>query len=186
MIRLLFVLLTWLMAAPGWGQTRSELAFRARLDSLQRVFEREPPFIRVAYSHNWQPVPAATPVVLYVKHRRRPVAVRQVQGHGYLLPPGSMDSLALGVGVGGHLQWFRPIPAHFFAHGAYVTFGYLDRAHLEKRADTGEGERMVLQALEHQRWRRAQKLEGVRYQVIRPRVFGDGIVFVTPVPVFRK
>ena len=162
-------------------------------DSLQRAFEQEPPFIRVAYAHNWQREPASTPVVLFVTHRGNPVMVRAVAGEGFLLPPGAGDSLALGVTVAGHLQWFDPVPAGYFADGATVAFGYVDRAHLRKPARTDEDVRgmdeevrMVREPLARQHWRRARGLVGVRYQIIYPLMYGDGTVRTTTVPVFLK
>lgn len=190
---ILFILVVWLTAGPAWGQLPSATRRADMHDSLQRAFEQEPPFIRVAYAHNWQREPASTPVVLFVTHRGNPVMVRAVTGEGFLLPSGAGDSLALGVTVAGHLQWFDPVPAGYFAHGATVAFGYVDRAHLRKPVRTDEDVRgmdeevrMVREPLERQHWRRARGVVGVRYQIIYPRVYGDGTVRTTTVPVFLK
>ena len=175
MPRFLFILVVGLITVPAWGQVPPATRRTLVRDSLQRAFEQEPPLIRVAYAHNWQRGPASTPVALFVTHRGRPVAVRAVAGQGFLLPPGAGDSLALGVGFNGHVQWFDPVPARYFAHGAKVAFGYVDRAHLKKPARTDEDGwemdeevRLVGGPLERQRWRRAKGLVGVRYQIISP------------------
>jgi hypothetical protein len=193
MPRLLFILVVGLITVPTWGQVPPATQRAQVRDSLKQAFEQEPPIIRVAYAHNWQRGLESTPVALFVTHRGRPVAVRAVAGHGFLLPPEAGDSLALGVGVAGHVQWFDPVPARYFAHGATVAFGYVDRAHLNKpgRTDedgrvTDEEVRVVREPLERQHWRRAKGLVGVRYQIIYPRVYGDGVVITTNVPVFRK
>lgn len=193
MLRFLFLLVVGLITAPAWGQMPPATRRAQVHDSLRRAFEQEPPLIRVAYSHNWQRGSESTPAALHVTHRGRPVAVRAVAGHGFLLPPGAGDSLALGVGVNGQVQWFDPVPARYFAYGATVTFGYVDRAHLKKpaRADEDGWEmdeevRLVREPLEQQHWRRAKGLVGVRYQIISPRVYGDGTVRTTTVPVFQK
>lgn len=193
MPRFLFILMVGLITVPAWGQVPPATRRAQVHDSLQRAFEPEPPVIRVAYSHNWQRRLDSTPVALFVTHRGRPVAVRAVAGHGFLLPPGAGDSLTLGVGVNGHVQWFDPVPARYFAHGATVTFGYVDRAHLKKPAradedgwDMDEEVRVVREPLERQHWRQAKGLVGVQYQIIYPRVYGDGVVITTNVPVFRK
>jgi hypothetical protein len=197
MLRFLFILMVGLITAPAWGQmppaTRRAQLYEQMRDSLRRAFEQESPLIRVAYSHNWQRGPGSTPVALFVTHRGRPVAVRAVAGHGFLLPPGAGDSLALGIGVNGQVQWFDPVPAHYLAHGAALTFGYVDRAHLKKpaRPDEDDWEMdeevwLVCEPLERQHWRRAKGLVGVRYQIISPRVYGDGTVRTSIVPVFQK
>ena len=127
MLRFLFILMVGLITVPAWGQvpptTRRAQLYEQRRDSLQRAFEQEPPVIRVAYSHNWQRGLESMPVALFVTHRGHPVAVRVVAGQGFLLPPGAGDSLAFGVEVNGHVQWFDPVPAGYFAYGAAVTFG---------------------------------------------------------------
>jgi hypothetical protein len=197
MPRFLFILMVSLITVPAWGQmpqaTRRAQMYDQMRDSLRRAFEQEPPFIRVAYSHNWQRGLESMPVALFVTHRGRPVSVRAIAGQGFLLPPGVGDSLALGVEVNGHVQWFDPVPTRYFTYGAAVTFGYVNRAHLRKPTRTDEDGwemdeevRLVREPLERQHWRRAKGLLGVRYQIISPRVYGDGMVHTTNVPVFRK
>lgn len=192
MIRQVLVALFLLLALPGLSQPRrlrDPAKGQAQRDSLARLFYQQPAYVQIRYYRNTHPIGWSKAMTLSVLQQGHWVALAPVTGSTYLFPPLQGDSLLLGFRYAGHPRLVYKLHGRDVGHSADLTFGVIKRHFLTEKVrreakwePTGE----VLQLLDLADWRRVKGLRGLRYLQVVPRVYGDGAVFTTTTPLFRR
>jgi hypothetical protein len=192
LMRQLLVPVLLLVSLRGSSQSRSlrdPANWQAQRDSMEQLFYQQPPYVRVSYYRNAQQRPWSKAMTIQVLVQHHWISLQPVTGSTFLLPPLQGDSLQLSVRAARQPRIVYTLRKRDVAHGAAVTFGFIKRKFLtEKERSEAAWEPMgeVLQPLDLTAWRQTKGIRGLRYLRIIPRVYGDGAVFTTTAPVFRR
>lgn len=184
-----FLLFVSFPASSQSRQLRDPVRWRAQRDSMERLFYQQPPYVHLSYYHNTHQCPWSKMMTLQVLVQQQWVNLQPVTGSTFLFPALQGDSLQLRFCYAQQPRIVYTLHGRDVRHGATLTFGFIKRKFLtEKVRSEAEWDPMgeVLKPLNLAAWRQAKRLRGLCYLRVVPRVYGDGAVFTTTTPVFRK
>ena len=173
--------------------------YRRQQDSLRAIFYKEPPYVTVSYYKNDQKIAWADEMTLSLEIGQQKVVLQPIHDNQFLFPVLSTDSVELCFEYKGEQIKLLKSPSWAFKHGATVTFGRIDRFKEMQVKDRRENEYRghystpledlgvpyydIIRDKRITKLSRSKKAKGIIYQVIQPRVYGDGTVLTTYRPL---